>query len=606
MDEFESLFKKDEQNPLKREEDSVSAFTKEYEEYDPFKADEEYQKSFDDNNSQTARLDEKNMEDILNFSVPAENVPVFEAVNNYSKPKSGKLLPIMIIMIILLAIAGAVFVFYPYIYNFMKMTSLSDAEYSAFMEKKTLDKVVDEIFSEKSADEPLTSSDMGINVELTEQSLTMLQAISVDLKSIKLDNKIDVNDGKTRAKSVLGTDKGDVIDITAFYNEESETCYFTAEKLLDGFVKASIKDINEAAGISAVDAEDISNLTNEELSTLCKSILSAYEQAGKDLDAKLEKNVTMNIGDISKDANVVTVKLDKEKTVSYIKAVFNNLKSDEEFKSICNKHDIDISVLDTEAESISSADFDEIYTIETYFDKKGVMIGKSVYSDSGENKIEIAFVEEKGNFSFVANINEGDDVLTLGFDNKADKNKNNGEIYLKTKGSQKLSFKLSYTDLEVVNQKNSFMNGSIKFSIDGNGIPVELMDIVKSISIKLEADEKRQDIAIKSSYANIDVYYQLRDTEEFTMPADDDVILDVKTSEDLDKLSEIINEEELQNIISKIFGDNFLLNPFISSGYSSYTPDYGQYDMSQFEDEQDIDEILKILEQNDYQQYDIS
>lgn len=483
---------------------------------------------------------------------PYTGQPIVDNNNLYEaaqKKKSRKApFAIAMVIIILVAISATAFAFSGTIKNSVAMMTKSPAEYFAYVENKSIDESVDKMFKymnatgvnqdmaqetsakltyDKDTVSALLQSTMGMSINDLEAE------IGIPLDSIGFDLLVAMQDSQIYEEMGINLNNIDIIGAEIFMDFAADEMMFRLPQLSPAYLRQSL-DMAEY-GVESFDTEGLLNLQKSFLSNETADFYKRYAHLIIDNVTKVEltKGEDLTVGDITADANLLTVTFTGKELLDIATKVLEEAKDDKYILDLLPllsvseddyKYGINYA-LDEIQNALSDSNIDrELMTMDIYVDSKGNIIGNALsVKDSGSEIIKLGYsnVEKsnKGSYEFYVTVPDSNSTINVSGNHTIKNGAYTGlaVVDFSDGGSSNISFDLKYDDIKlVVKNDHAYTSGKINIS--------SLMTMGMGISIDFEVDGDKQLSTVSLNMGNSPLVSLETSTEylkDFEMPKTD-------------------------------------------------------------------------------------
>lgn len=432
--------------------------------------------------------------------------------NNFrqKKPKRKKPLIAAGIIIILLAIlAVTALAFGDKIQNTLSIITKSTRDYYAYIENRSAEKAVDKLIAmmnmgttdnklafetsakltyDKDTVGALIKSNTGMSIEDLEA------ALGISLDSIGFNINAASDDNALYGKIGVNLNNVDIITAEIFLDYVAKEMLTRLPDLSDAYLRQSL-DMSELDNeLPSIDLKDYSAFLNLLKSERNGNFLKHYIRLITEeiRDVKLSKGEILNVGDLSVEANLLSVSIYPEDIKNISVKILEEAKNDEFIMELCQL--LDISKEDYK-ENIEEAlenvkgspveDDDVVFIMDVYADNSGKILGRKIrYNEAVEDDSVIAYyyVEQsnKGAYEFYVNSDNPENSFRLSGNHTINDKSFTGEAVIDINSDlssmSNISLEINYEDFKTQIKDNFlYLDGVISLSSYAMyGIDVEL------------------------------------------------------------------------------------------------------------------------------------
>lgn len=432
--------------------------------------------------------------------------------NNFrqKKPKRKKPLIAAGIIIILLAIlAVTALAFGDKIQNTLSIITKSPRDYYAYIENRSAEKAVDKLIAmmnmgttdnklafetsakltyDKDTVGALIKSNTGMSIEDLEA------ALGISLDSIGFNINAASDDNALYGKIGVNLNNVDIITAEIFLDYVAKEMLTRLPDLSDAYLRQSL-DMSELDNeLPSIDLKDYSAFLNLLKSERNGNFLKHYIRLITEeiRDVKLSKGEILNVGDLSVEANLLSVSIYPEDIKNISVKILEEAKNDEFIMELCQL--LDISKEDYK-ENIEEAlenvkgspveDDDVVFIMDVYADNSGKILGRKIrYNEAVEDDSVIAYyyVEQsnKGAYEFYVNSDNPENSFRLSGNHTINDKSFTGEAVIDINSDlssmSNISLEINYEDFKTQIKDNFlYLDGVISLSSYAMyGIDVEL------------------------------------------------------------------------------------------------------------------------------------
>lgn len=404
------------------------------------------------------------------------------------KKKSRKM-PIVaaIAVILIIALAGTAFAFSGKLKNALAISTKSPKEYYAYAEKQSLGNSVDKItrYLNTAGSGQDTAAEISANLSYDKDTVNALlmsstgmslehleAAIGISLDSIGFDIVAALEDLEIYEKFSINLNKVDIISAEIFMNYATKETMIRLPDLSPAYLKQSL-DMSEY-GVEIFDFEGYKDLIkllgSEKTEDFIKRYISIITNEIDDV--KLTKGAELTVGDMSVEANLITLSINEEAIFNIAINMIREAKDDKYvldlFSSLgVSKEDFIYELEKTEnllTESLEDMDsVSKLILMDVYVNKDGKIIGRNLrFQENGKDDatISYSYLEQnnKGSYEFSIRDFTGSNSIKLFGSHTIKDGAYTGlaelDITVQDAGLPQASFKIEYQDVKNVIKNN--------------------------------------------------------------------------------------------------------------------------------------------------------
>lgn len=322
------------------------------------------------------------------------------------KSKKGWLIALGVVAVIGVLVA----VNFARIENFFRKTFSSSEEYYQFVEAKQVETLVDVYMNGYGSYVDMLSMDnkshsVDMTLELGSELKKLMRVTGVDLSWLKSANlAVDTNfkDKVFEIGSIIGVNDVDILSGTIIMDFDDENIYMQIPELSKRYLGASFEDMGVEGYEEMFEMLEAFQEFLPESDALEELLTKYITLALEQIDDVKEKDVTLEVGDVSQKCTALKVTIDTKTVQKMVEAVLEEVSEDKDLEDIVKKamemseemgmadpdmdaddmYDEFLDEVDSALERIDEIDMEDVEILMTvYVNGKGEVIGREIEAE---------------------------------------------------------------------------------------------------------------------------------------------------------------------------------------------------------------------------------
>ena len=485
-------------------------------------------------------------------------------LNQKKKPRK-KIFVAIIVVILLLGSAATAYGFSSTVRNSIDLLLKSPKDYYEHIENKSLESSMDKSSAFMNMNKAKNSA-TNVTATLSYDKETvgaMLQSylgmtisdfeasLGIPLDSVGFDIISANSEKEMYQKTGLELNNIDIISGEFFFDYVSKEMLLYFPELSAAYLDLDMSELGE----EDFDLEGFSDAMNKTTSDSTIELIKRYGRLITEeiKDVELTKKEQLTVGDITVEANLLTVSLYPETMKNILSSVLEEAKNDEYILNLLPlmemtkeeyQAEIDDAILDAKNKFDGLPQDDKLMVMNVYVGSEGDILGRKITIAENNDTLGFFYVEKnnKGEYEFFMNPDDENDIRLTGSHTKEKGAYTGGLTFRVSDNTEPIEFDIEYEGLKLEHRNNHiYTYGSLSLSsyaMMGMEVVLELdvkdetqlatikLNMGRTSLVALETSTKYlEDFTIPRPDKNADIYDALTESDEYALTMDIDAYI---------------------------------------------------------------------------------